>query len=139
MGKASSQRSGDATPGGPGSTKSGQASDKPSERTQSGQANPQKSDQTGTVTSGTNVSTTQKTQIRSHLSSVKVKSAANVNITSVSIGTVVPTTIEQYWEPVPASIVEIVPAWRSYRVVKIHDEVVIIEPSTRKIVYVIEG
>jgi hypothetical protein len=32
-----------------------------------------------------------------------------------------------------------VPAWRSYRVVKIRNEIVIIEPSTRKIVYVVEG
>lgn len=99
----------------------------------------QRSDQTGSIASGGNITSQQKTEIRSHISSVNIKAATNVNLPKVSIGVVVPSTIEQYWEPVPTSIVEIVPAWRSYRVVKIHDEIVIIEPSTRKIVYVIEG
>jgi hypothetical protein len=99
----------------------------------------QRSDQTGSIASGGNITSQQKTEIRSHISSVNIKAATNVNLPKVSVGVVVPSTIEPYWEPVPASIVEIVPAWRSYRVVKIHDEIVIIEPSTRKIVYVIES
>jgi hypothetical protein len=68
---------------------------------------------------------------------VRVKEATNINV-NVSVGGVVPRTITEYWEPVPADIIRIVPAWRSYRVVKIKNEIVIVEPETFKIVYVIE-
>jgi predicted FMN-binding regulatory protein PaiB len=60
-------------------------------------------------------------------------------VTSVSVGIALPTTIEEYWVPVPAQIVRVVPAWRSYRVVKIRGQLLIVEPATRKVVYVIEG
>jgi hypothetical protein len=118
---------------------SGTAERQSSGTQRSGQAQTGDHDRTGSISSGSNISTKQRTEIKSHISSAKIKAATNIQISKVSVGVVVPTTVEQYWEPVPASIVEIVPAWRSYRVVKIHDEVVIIEPSTRKIVYVIQG
>jgi hypothetical protein len=38
---------------------------------------------------------------------------------------------------VPAEIIRIVPAWRAYKVVKIRDQIIIVEPSTRRIVYVL--
>ena len=60
-------------------------------------------------------------------------------MTSVSVGVALPTTIEEYWAPVPAQIIRVVPAWRSYRVVRIRGQLVIVEPATRKIVYIIEG
>jgi len=77
--------------------------------------------------------------VQSQISKVNIREApSNVNV-SVSIGATAPTTIEQYWAPVPAEIVEIVPAWRSYRVVRISGRLVIIEPSSRRIVYIIEA
>jgi predicted FMN-binding regulatory protein PaiB len=44
--------------------------------------------------------------------------------------------VTEFWEPVPATIVEVVPAWRSYRVVRIHGDIVVIDPDTFEIVYV---
>jgi hypothetical protein len=49
---------------------------------------------------------------------------------SIQIGGVVPRTITEYWEPIPADIVTIVPAWSAFRVVRIGDEILIIDPNT---------
>jgi hypothetical protein len=53
----------------------------------------------------------------------------------VSVGTVLPSTVT--FVDVPPEIIRIVPAWRSYKVIKIKDQIVIVEPSTRRIVYVL--
>jgi hypothetical protein len=58
-----------------------------------------------------------------------------VNFT-VSTGTVVPTTVEL--REVPADIIRVVPAWRGYRFIVVKNQIIIIEPSTRKIVTVVE-
>ena len=69
---------------------------------------------------------------------MKVKEAVNINV-DVSVGRAVPHTITEYWAPVPENIYSIVPLWRDYRIVRIHDELVIIDPETFEIVYVIPG
>jgi hypothetical protein len=51
---------------------------------------------------------------------------------SVSIGVVVPSSIRLY--DVPADIVAIYPDFRSYKFVVVEDEIVIIEPRSRKVV-----
>jgi hypothetical protein len=40
---------------------------------------------------------------------------------------------------VPSEIVRIVPAWRSYKVIRVRGQYVIVEPSSRKIVYVLNS
>jgi len=84
------------------------------------------------------VSPEEQTKLRSVEKKVNVKEASNINV-NVAVGTSVPHTITEYWVPVPRDIVAIVPAWRSYRIVKIHDELVIIDPNTFKIVYILRG
>jgi hypothetical protein len=39
---------------------------------------------------------------------------------------------------VPPEIVRIVPAWKRYKVVRVRDEIIIVQPKTRKIVEVIQ-
>jgi Protein of unknown function (DUF1236). len=68
------------------------------------------------------------------ISREKVQSVENVNF-SVSVGVNVPSTVAIH--PLPASIVEIVPEYRGYDYVVVHDEIVIVEPRTRKIVTVV--
>ncbi|GGC80726.1 DUF1236 domain-containing protein [Chelatococcus reniformis] len=92
-------------------------------------------DQTGSIGRDVNITTEQRTQITRSFSSVKVEPTTNVNFT-VSTGTVVPTTIELH--AVPAEIVRIVPEWRRYRYIVVRDQIVIIEPGTRKIITIIE-
>jgi hypothetical protein len=58
----------------------------------------------------------------------------NVNF-SVSVGAVVPEHV--HYRPLPDEIVSIVPQYRGYDYVIVHDEVVIVEPKTRKIVTVL--
>jgi hypothetical protein len=58
----------------------------------------------------------------------------NVNF-SLSVGTAVPRDI--HLEPLPTDVVEIVPQYRGYDFFLARDEIVIVEPSTYKIIDVI--
>lgn len=60
------------------------------------------------------------------------RSKVNFNI---SVGTVVPRTI--HLVAVPPTLVEIHPAWRGYRYFIVDDEIIIVEPSSFKIVAVV--
>ena len=93
--------------------------------------------QTG-ASSGNDVKVTseQQTRIHSVVSKVKIKEVSNLNV-NVAVGTILPTTVEL--EPVPTEIVEIVPQFRSYRVIKVSGRILIVEPSTRRIVYIINA
>ena len=77
----------------------------------------------------------QRTQIRQSFTSVNVPSVSNVNF-SVSVGTVIPETVTLI--DVPEEIVRIVPAWRRYKVVKIRNQIIVIDPGPRRIVQIIE-
>ena len=68
------------------------------------------------------------------LKTANIRPVTNINI-NIAVGTVVPATVALY--PVPEEIVEIVPAWRRYRVIIIKKTVLIVEPSTREIVEII--
>jgi len=82
-----------------------------------------------------NLTTEQKTKIKTVVKEkVHAQPVTNVNF-SVSVGTVVPRTVHFY--PLPAEVVEIYPQWRGYEFILVNDEIVIIEPSTFKIVAII--
>ena len=55
---------------------------------------------------------------------------------SVSVGVSVPPRVTVY--DLPPSVVDIVPQYRGYRYTIVRDEIVIIDPRTRKIVEVID-
>lgn len=86
---------------------------------------------------GMNVTAEDRTKIKSEFGHVHIRQANNIDIRA-SVGVVAPHTVTEYWEPVPEEFVRIVPAWRSYRVVRIHDEILIIDPVTFKVVYIVE-
>ena len=60
---------------------------------------------------------------------------SNVNF-SISAGTVIPTTVELH--EVPPEVIRIVPAYRGYRYFVVRNQIVIVEPGSRRIVTVIE-
>jgi hypothetical protein len=62
--------------------------------------------------------------------------ATNVNI-SVSVGTRIPRSV--HLAPLPASIISVVPAYRSYQYVVVHDDICIVDPNTFEIVEVIKA
>ena len=77
----------------------------------------------------------QRTRISTSIRQTNVEPVRNVNF-SVSVGTAVPASVRVH--PVTPAIVEVYPQYRGYSFVVVEDEVVIIEPSTKKIVTVID-
>jgi hypothetical protein len=84
----------------------------------------------GMASRNVSLTTEQKTTFRD--SGPKVTS---VNF-SIRVGVAVPRTVK--FAPVPASIIEIQPAWRGYMYFVYEDEIIIVHPRTLKIVAVIE-
>jgi hypothetical protein len=80
------------------------------------------------------VTTEQQKRLSSAVHNVQIRETSNVNV-SISVGTVLPSTIELV--AVPAPIIEIVPAFRSYRAIRVGGRILIVEPDTRRIVYII--
>lgn len=73
----------------------------------------------------------QSTRVSAAIRSQNVRPLTNVNF-SVSVGTVVPASVRL--SPLPAAIVEIAPQFRGHSFVLVRDQIVIIEPRTKKIV-----
>ena len=85
------------------------------------------------VNASVNVNDQQRTRISASISHLNVQPLANVNF-SLSVGTAVPRDVRL--QPLPAEVVEIVPQYRGYDFVLVKDEIVIVEPSSYKIVAV---
>jgi hypothetical protein len=77
---------------------------------------------------------TQRTRISESIARLNVAPLNNVNF-SLSVGTAVPRDVR--FQPLPADIVEVMPQYRSYNFFVVRDEIVIIEPTTYKIVDVL--
>ena len=80
-----------------------------------------------------NINDQQRTRISTSISHLNVQPLNNVNF-SLSVGTVVPRDVRV--QPLPAEVVEIVPQYQGYNFVLVKDEIVIVEPSSYKIVAV---
>jgi hypothetical protein len=87
------------------------------------------------TTGSVDISAEKRTTIRETITRERVAPIRDVNF-SVSVGIEVPRTIEL--RPLPARVVEIVPQYRRYRYFVLADgRIVIVEPSSYKIVYII--
>jgi hypothetical protein len=81
------------------------------------------------------LSAEQKTKVRETvIRSSNAPRVTNVNF-SVSVGTVIPR--ETRLAPLPPILVEIYPQWRSYQYVIVEERIIIIEPSSFKIVAIV--
>jgi hypothetical protein len=84
-----------------------------------------------------NINVQQRTEIRQTI--IKQGNAprvSNVNF-SVSVGTVVPSTVQVV--VLPPRVVEIYPQWRGYRYFIVEDRIIIVEPDTLRIVFIIDA
>lgn len=81
------------------------------------------------------LSAKQKTAIFQSVTKEKVKSPPPANL-QVSVGAQVPASIELY--PLPANVVSEVPAAKSYKYTVAQNQVVIVDPTSMKIVDVIK-
>ena len=103
-----------------------------------GQAAP-KSAEPGAGAPGTTttVTTEQRTQIRQTIiSQSNAPRVTNVNF-SLTTGTVVPRTVRIV--VLPPRVVEIYPAWRGYYYFLVGDRIVIVEPDTLRVVFIIDA
>lgn len=88
------------------------------------------------TTGSINISAEQRTEVRNILVQNKVE-PVDVDI-NVDVGVAVPTTVELH--PLPPRIVEIVPAYRGYEYFVLADgRIIIVEPSSHKVVYILVG
>ncbi len=83
-----------------------------------------------------NLSTEQRTKITSVIKQQNVKPLTNVNF-SISIGTRVPRTVHFY--TLPTTVVEVYPEWRGFSYMLVGDEIVIINPRTYEIVFILSA
>jgi hypothetical protein len=83
------------------------------------------------------VTSEQRTEITHAFSSVHTQPLNDVNFT-VSAGTVVPETVVTRLTACPSEVVRILHGLPECRYVIVRDQIVIVEPSTRRIVTVIE-
>jgi hypothetical protein len=86
------------------------------------------------VNASVNINDQQRTRISQSISHLKVQPLNNVNF-SLSVGVTVPQDVRL--QPLPAEVVEVVPQYRGYNFVLVKDEIVIVEPSSYKIVAVL--
>ena len=85
------------------------------------------------VTASANIGVQEQTRISQSIARLNVRPLTNVNF-SVAVGTVIPRNVRL--QPLPADIVRVVPQYRGYNFAVVRDEIVIIEPSSYKIVAV---
>ena len=88
------------------------------------------------TSSNVSLTTEQKTTIRQKVltsSAPRVQGRVNFDI---KVGVVVPRTVRVV--PVPVELVEIEPQWRGYMYFVNGDEIIVVEPSTLRIVAVLE-
>ena len=78
----------------------------------------------------------QQTRVRETVLKQRGNRVTNVNF-SVTIGTRVPRSVRL--APLPVAVIEIVPEYRSYHYVVVRDDILIIDPGTYEIVYVLPG
>jgi len=114
------------SPAGTGSTNTAQ---QPVNQQNTGDRSPSTS-----VNASVNINDQQRTRIGTSISRMNVQPLTSVNF-SLSVGTAVPRDVRL--QPLPADVVEIVPQYRGYNFVLVKDEIVIVEPSTYKIVTVL--
>ena len=103
-----------------------QSTNQPSNTAQSSSTN---------VNASVNINDQQRTRVTQSISRLNVQPLTNVNF-SLSLGTVIPRDVRV--QTLPADVVEVVPQYRGYSFFVVRDEIVIVEPSSHKIVTVLQ-
>jgi len=86
------------------------------------------------VNASVKINDQQRTRVTQAISRLNVQPVSSVNF-SLSVGTAVPRDVRL--QTLPADVVEVVPQYRGYSFFVVRDEIVIVEPSTYKIVTVL--
>ena len=141
---AQKEKPGDAKPSTAGQGTSPKSSEKPGDAKPSaagqdakpGDGKPSTAGQ-GAAGAPTNLSTEQRTTIRTVIKKQNVQPMTNVNFT-ISVGTKVPRTGVRFY-PVPVELVQIYPSWRGYDYFLVGDQIIVVNPRTHEIVAVLDA
>lgn len=98
------------------------------------------STQTGSAASGggaVTLSSEEQTKLKSSMHNISVKQV-NISV-EPRTGIILPETVNAELEPIPSQIVEVVPRFRGYKVIRVKNEILVVEPSTRRVVYIIQS
>lgn len=119
-------------------TKTGQKADSKTLDKSSEKAVDTKAATTGQGASGgsANLSTEQRTTIRTVIKQQKVQPMTNVTF-SISVGAQVPRSV--HYHRVPVELVHIYPHWRGYDYFLVGDQIVVVNPRTHQIVAVLDA
>jgi len=112
----------------PGGSKQGASGQQPSSSKQGAADRP-------TTSKNVSLTTEQKTTIRKTVLTSSAPRVTHVDF-DIKVGIVVPRTVRV--APLPTTIVEIEPEWRGYMYFVSGDEIIIVEPSTLRIVAVLD-
>lgn len=86
------------------------------------------------LSTGVSVTDPQRSRISESFARTNIKALTGVDF-SVSIGSKVPREIRLH--TLPSDVVEIVPQYRDYRFLKVRTEIVVVDPTTNKIVTIL--
>jgi hypothetical protein len=91
-------------------------------------------DETGALGAG-RIDAQQQSRIRETIRRAHVEPERDVNF-SLKIGEAVPERV--HFRPLPPELISIVPQYRGYDYVVVEDQIIIVDPRTRRVVYVID-
>ena len=90
---------------------------------------------TGQAGAGAKLTTEQRTKITNVIRKEKVAPENNVNF-SIAVGTRVPRSGVHFYS-LPSEVVSIYPQWRGYEYIRVHEQIVVIDPNTYEIVAIL--
>ncbi len=99
-------------------------------------SSPQATGTVGGAGARVNVTNDQQSKLTNVVKKVSIREVSNVNAT-IAVGSVLPASVELV--SVPAEIIEVVPMFSSYRAIRVGGRILIVEPGTRRIVYIINA
>lgn len=91
---------------------------------------------TGAAATKVDVNPEQRSKLTGVVKNVQIREVSNVNV-PISVGAVLPSSVELV--SVPSEIISIVPTFSSYRAIRVGGRILIVEPDTRRIVYIIDA
>lgn len=97
---------------------------------------PQTTGTVGGAGARVNVTSDQQSKLTNVVKKVSIREATNIN-TTIAVGSTLPASVELV--SVPSEIIEVVPMFSSYRAIRVGGRILIVEPDTRRIVYIINA
>ncbi len=117
--------------------KPGDTTTKPAPGTKPGDSASKPAEKPAADTAKVDLKPEQQTQLKQRITTVNVRtvSETQLNVTNISVGVVIPRTVELVI--LPAEIVEIVPQFRGYRIIRVGARYLIVHPETYRVVYIV--